>query len=313
MKTLHIQIALQATPERIFEALTTAEHLEKWFAEKVDIALSENRYDFWGRFTPGTPTEENGKHPLLSYEVNKSLKFQWHYDSVETTVSFIIEQRGTTTYLLLTHDVMLNSHDIRQIYFADFWFLSLENLRRYLDGREIVARCDFSAIKPGNFSHMIDIDAPPEDVFGALIRPDQLNRWIASNATVEPVVGGKYDYGWKTGGPVKILEIKPNEKLTIAWPDTDPDSQQPIDTVVAWTLEGSGGKTRLTIVHSGFAPNTRTDGLQAGWLNFINWIKSMLEYGSVWQPPYVRLSIGSESYYAASIVAGQVDLITREI
>lgn len=305
--TLQIQIAIQATPKRIFAALTTSEQLEKWFAEKANISLDENRYDFWGRFTLGAPNPEEGKHTLLSYETNKSVKFQWRFQDSESIIAFYIEPRENGSLLILKQDVAPGSHHIGKANFEDFWFLSLENLRRYLDGREVVARCDFSAIKPGDFSHTIDIDAPSEEVFGALIRPDQLNRWIASNAVVKPVVGGIYDLGWHGFTGVKIAEIKPNEKLVISWPEP---GQEITETVVTWTLEGSGGKTRLTIVHSGFLPTTPTDGIQAGWLNFINWIKSMLEYGAAWQPPYSRLSIGTESFYAASIGAAQKNIIT---
>ena len=51
------------------------------------------------------------------------------------------------------------------------------------------------------------------------------------------------------------------------------------ETVVTWTLEELDGKTRLTLVHSGFAPDQPTGGLDAGWLNFMSWIKSLVEYG----------------------------------
>lgn len=309
MTTLHMQIALTAPPERIFEALTTADQLNIWFAEQANVSLDEKIYAFWGKFTLGAPNQEAGQHRLLAYERNKSLKFQWFYQEAETTVAFYIEPREQGAILILQQDVSPGSHNISKANFEDFWFLSLENLRRFLDGKAVVARCDFSAMKPGDFSHTIDIDASPETVFDALINPAQLNRWIASNAVVEPVVGGKYDYGWKGIDGVKILEIKPSEKLAIHWPEANPEAEAPVNTVVTWTLEGSGGKTRLTIVHSGFAPTTPTDGIQAGWLNFINWIKSMLEYGAVWQPPYSRLSVGTESYYAASIGNAQTDLI----
>ena len=81
---------------------------------------------------------------------------------------------------------------------------------------------------------------------------------------------------------------------------------------VTWTLEGSGGKTRLTIVHSGFAPDKPTGGYNAGWLNLMSWIKSIVEYGPDWKPPLIPLADGMESYYAASIRAGQAHLIVGD-
>jgi hypothetical protein len=78
---------------------------------------------------------------------------------------------------------------------------------------------------------------------------------------------------------------------------------------VTWTLAESGGKTRLTLVHSGFAPDEQTDGLQSGWLNYMSRIKAMVEYGPAWQPPILKLRPGMESYYAASIVEAQGSLL----
>ena len=86
-------------------------------------------------------------------------------------------------------------------------------------GRDVV-RCDFAAIRDGDISHSLLIDGSPDDVFGALILPDQLDRWIASSAMVEPVVGGRYELGWEQGGPVKILELVPTRASAILWPES---------------------------------------------------------------------------------------------
>jgi len=151
----------------------------------------------------------------------------------------------------------------------DFWFLSLENLRRHLDGKAPV-RCDFSRSMLGDIHHSIEIDAPPDRVFDILIQPEQLQRWIASQATVEPHVGGRYDLGWGSVASLRILELVPGEHLRLDWSD---EQRQ---TILDWMLEESGGKTRLTLVHSGFAPDQDT-GVVNGWLNFMSWIKSIAE------------------------------------
>ncbi|MFN8374746.1 MAG: SRPBCC domain-containing protein [Anaerolineae bacterium] len=68
-------------------------------------------------------------------------------------------------------------------------------------------RADFTEPPTGDIHVSIEIDAPASEVYQALIKPEQLQRWIASNATVELVVGGKYDFGWgvRTG---ENLELK---------------------------------------------------------------------------------------------------------
>jgi uncharacterized protein YndB with AHSA1/START domain len=89
----------------------------------------------------------------------------------------------------------------------------------------------------------------------------------------KPCVGGKIDFGWG-GGPIKILEVETDRKLSYSWHDGDDP-----ETVVTWTLEGSDGGTRLTLVHSGFGPERPSGDYTAGWYYFVNSLKSMAELG----------------------------------
>jgi uncharacterized protein YndB with AHSA1/START domain len=310
-QTMHIQVAINHAPEAVFRALTDTAALTKWFAEYADVSLAEKHYDFWGRFTPETPDRENGRHPLLAVEPNQALKYRWQLSGEATVVEMRLMPKGEQTIVVMQQSEFSQAGQYNTHTYEDFWFLSLENLRRYVDGKPTV-RCDFSAVTTGDIHHSLEIDGSPEAVFATLIRPDQLNRWIASNATVEPYVGGRYDLGWNGAGPTKILEIVPNEKLVILAPQEANSPYGSGDTIVTWTLEASGGKTRLTIAHSGFAADAETDGLQFGWLNFMNWIRSLVEYGEEWQPPTVKLREGLEPYYAAAISAAQAAIITLE-
>src|SRR5262249_42401224 len=161
----------------------------------------------------------------------------------ETSVDIAIHPRGDGQTVIVQHEGVKHSHDIGFFTQEDFWFLSLENLRRHLDGKPPV-RCDFSQPMVGDIHHTLEINAPREAVFDALIKPEQLERWIASHATVEPKPGGVYDLGWGNNtSALKILEITPNETLRLSWPEGGDE------TIVTWTLEESGGKTRLTLVH----------------------------------------------------------------
>jgi len=293
---LHVQIALKAQAEAIYRALT--DHLADWFAEYADVSTAEKRYDFWGRFTPATPTREEGRHPLLAYEPGKHLKFEWRSHKFDSTVDIQIIPRDEGNIVVVQQGNPINpSPDIGFSTDEDFWFLALENLRRHLDGKAPV-RCDYTRSMLGDIHHTVEIDAPPETVFAVLIKPEQLQRWIASAATVEAREGGEYNTGWSSH---KILELVPDKKLR---------HESYEDTVVTWTLEGSGGKTRLTFVHSGFAPDKDTGGLQTGWLNYISWVKSISEYGDDWQPAIKRLQPDMESYYPASFKSAQTELVT---
>ena len=60
----------------------------------------------------------------------------------------------------------------------------------------------------GSIRCEIDIEAAPAEVWRTLVEPAQLDRWIAERATVQPEVGGAYDFGWDHG-PMRILELEP--------------------------------------------------------------------------------------------------------
>jgi uncharacterized protein YndB with AHSA1/START domain len=273
-----------------------------WFAEYADVSLAEKRYDFWGRFTPETPDREQGRHPLLEVETDRHLTFGWRLGGEDLLIEINLIPRGQETVVSLAQKISAASPPEGFNPFEDFWFLSLENLRRYLVGKTAPVRCDYSAIKPGDIHQEIEIEGPASAVFAALIKPEELNRWIASQARVEPKVGGHYEVGWQMSGSLKILELVPNEKLVTRLLDESA-------TVMTWTLAESGGKTRLTLIHSGFAPDAPTDGLQSGWLNYMNWIKSLVEIGPAWQPPTLKLRPGLESFYPASIAKAQGELV----
>ncbi len=299
---LLMQITLAAEPGRIFDALT--QRLPDWFAEYADVSLDEKRYDFWGRYTPEAPDREAGRHPLLFVAANRELRYGWALRGrgIDSAVHIRLLPRGAQTIVAVQHSEINPDHSISAYTDEDFWFLSLENLRRHLDGKAPV-RCDFTQSMLGDIHHTVEIEASPSAVFAALITPDQLNRWIASHSQVEAHVGGTFDLGWSGFPPLKILELVPDQKLALRW------SEGEEETVVTWTLEGSGGKTRMTLVHSGFAPDKPTGGLKAGWLNFASWVKSLCEYGPSWQPTIKRLAPGTEPYYAAAIGSAQSTLV----
>lgn len=304
---VRMQIRLVATPERVFEALTNAQALEAWFCEYADI--TRQYYSFWGRFSPEAPNRETGQHPLIAQTFARELIYDWHLKGAETRVTIKLLPHDSSTLLLLWHSASETSDD-HFYHLEDFWFLALENLRRYLDGKPSDARVDYTNAMRGDIHHETLVDAPPERVFEVLLRPEEVERWIATHATIEPVIGGKFDIGWgeSTQG-VKILDLIPNEKLSMSVPE-DPNYGNPnrAETIMTWTLEESGGKTRLTFTQSGFDSDEDVSHIYTGWRSFLNWVRSVAEYGAKWQPPLVVLSADSVAY-PASIVRAQSEIV----
>jgi uncharacterized protein YndB with AHSA1/START domain len=191
--------------------------------------------------------------------------------------------------LKLTHDAPRRG--ATEISIADFWLLSFENLRRFLEEGKAPVLCDYSTSPRGGAELVVDIEASPEAVFRALTRPSDLDRWMTAKSTVEPVVGGRMSFGWPAEGPVRILSIVPNEKLSYSWAHAnDPE------TVVTWTLEPPNGRraaTRLTLVHSGFGDRD-TEDFRTGWLKHVVWMKALIERGDSWLPPS-NLGVGCDA------------------
>ena len=282
-ETIQVEMPIAAAPQQVFQAFTQADELTRWFAEHAHISQAEGRYDFWGHLTPEAPTPDQGGHRLLSWEADRLLAFAWPVRGAETTVTITLEPQGQATLLRLVHED-LPTRQRGQASFTDFWELSLENLRGWVERRVVGARCDFSGKMYGDVQVGVEIDAPRAAVFHALMTPEELDRFFATKAVVEPQVGGRYSFGWEDGGPVKILELDQDAKLAYAW-----EYEHEPDTVVAWTLENSGGGTRLMLVHSGFGAETWTEEYACGWLNCLNRLKFLLEVGPAWQPPKLTM------------------------
>ena len=273
-----INVPIAAPPATVFQALTDAGELEQWFAERAAVSCEKKTYDFWGRFTPGAPSEEGGRHRLLACEKDAKLSFEWPLRGDTTRVAIELEPSESGTLLKLEQQVPRRPKSDCSV--GDFWLLSFENLRRHVEDNGGVVRCDYGAPARGTASIVVEIDAPRERVFAALTEPSQVDRWIAKGASIELEVGGKLDYGWEGEGPVKILELVPNAKLTHDWKHgNDPE------TIVTWTLEDSGGATRLQLVHSGFADERDTEDFRTGWLKHIIWMKATIEKGEAWSAP----------------------------
>lgn len=285
---IEITIDIAAPPAKVFEALSRASELERWFTEKAFVSETEGRFDFWGRHTPGNPGRDAGRHPLRVFDPHKRLAFGWTVRDKDTTVDITLDRSPRGTSLRLTHDAP--DRGATEMSLTDFWLLSFENLRHFVEEGGAPVLCDYATVPEGEVELVVDIEAPPEDVFEALIRPAVLDRWMTAKSAVEPVVGGRMSFGWPSEGPVRILSIVPNERLSYSWEHpNDPE------TVVTWALEAPNGRrtaTRLTLVHSGFGRDS--EDFRTGWLKHVLWMKALLEKGDSWVPPS-NLGVGCDA------------------
>lgn len=282
-KSLAMQVHIEASADAVYRALTTADALRAWLAESADIDLAAGRFQFWGAATPFNPSRHDKAVTLLAHEDDRRLNFAWQLGQAASTVAIALRDLGAgRTALSLIHQ-REGSQEAETFTLEDFWFVHLENLRRYVDGKSSEARVDFSRPMTGDIKHSLASTASPEAVFSVLTRPELVERWIANQARIELEPGGAYDLGWGVEG-IRIVDFARNQRLTISWQMAD---EAP--TRATWRLERSGSQTRIHFDHSGFEPDYPNNGIWIGWLNYLNWIRSVAEYGETWLPPAIPL------------------------
>ena len=129
----------------------------------------------------------------------------------------------------------------------------------------------------------VDIAAPAEQVFRALVSEEIVNWWGAPDSyrttkwTGDLRVGGT----WRTDGigadgkPFSVggefVEIDPPRKLVQTWrPDWDGGNV----TTVTFRLEPIAGGTRLTLRHEGFAERAEACTRHTeGWERVLGWLR----------------------------------------
>jgi uncharacterized protein YndB with AHSA1/START domain len=192
----------------------------------------------------------------------RTIRFAWTVSGVESEVGFELAEDEDGTLVTLTHsdlptfaEVLADMAGVRGA-LSTFWSLAIANLADYLAGRDPTPKCDFTS---NELRASVVIDATPEQVFDSMTQPEQFCRWFGVNVGIEPYVGGRFAMGGfeLDPGGATFTEFEPGRKATLRYADGMTDS---------WELEGSDGKTRLTVVQSGFDPANPPYPGWTGWL-----------------------------------------------
>ena len=275
-RSVEVEVTVEAQPADVFAAWTENDKLQQWFAEYADVSVAAGRFNFWGKHTVGNPSVEAGSHELRNVQRDRSLAFGWHLRGRDTEVSVALEPHDRGTHIVLHHDGVAG-WEAGQPALSDFWTAALENLRGLLERGAASLRPDFSGTNGSTVELSTEIEAPAASVYQALVDPALLARYFPEKADVDAVVGGAMDFHFGDGiGPQKILDLDPEQRVAYSWDD---HGRQ--DTVVTWELEESEGRTRLLLVHSGFAEED--PGYWMGRIAVLNSLKMMLEGGDDWQ------------------------------
>ncbi|UBU12074.1 SRPBCC family protein [Nonomuraea gerenzanensis] len=270
---LIIRASIPAPVERVSRALTDPDDLRVWLAEHVEVELP-GRFAFWGRTTP----EGDAPHQRLLHADERSVRFAWLLDGEETTSELSVEPDGgdrTILTLSQTHfdfQDVITGKSIRGV-LETYWCQVLTNLAEHLEGRALTPMQDYTST---DMRVEVEIDASAAEVFHAITDSEAVTRWFGYRIEIEPYEGGRLAMGGFDDNPepAKVLEVVPDQKFVVDWGDVG---------VGTWELAGSGGKTRLTLVQSGF---DQADPPYAGWGGFLSGVAELRRYLEMaeWKP-----------------------------
>jgi uncharacterized protein YndB with AHSA1/START domain len=286
MTTMKRRIRIAAPPSAVRRALTDPAAMRVWLAEHAEVELPD-RYQFWGRFTPAGAAPRQ----RLRHVDDSSLCFDWELDGVATTVDIELAAEtgpdgdsGSTLLTLTQTGVpgwpeILSTPGDRSLMHT-YWALTLANLADYAEGREPIGRCDFTSAV---LRDEVLIDADRLAVYEALTEPEQFSRWSGVLVEAELQPEGR----WAMGGfeanphPARIIDIQPGQSMSIDWGDM----------VQSWELADSGGRTRLTFVHSGF-DETQPPPYD-GWLGALSGLVELRRYLEIknWRSMWVEVHL----------------------
>lgn len=123
----------------------------------------------------------------------------------------------------------------------------------------------------------VEIDAPVDLVWKAVSEGEGIARWFVPEAEVKPGLGGSISLRWGPGmeGTAPITVWEPGKR--IAWREDHGGRPKVVELIV----EGSGGKTKLRLVHSGFGADASFDSEYestfGGWTVYLAMLRHGLE------------------------------------
>jgi uncharacterized protein YndB with AHSA1/START domain len=261
-----IEIYLDATPERVWRAVTDSKELAGWFCEHADVDLEQGRYDFWGRYTPGAPGRDFAHHPVLAVEPGHRLRYAWAVGrepgwryakdaAVELSLTVLDGGQGTCLRVVRKNEgpPPPNGGDPEH-----FWGFALRHLRAWIELGRPGPRYDYTwPCENGEFEIQAEVRAPREVVFndtfsgyaGALEPGSPLTRFVR--------------WGYAPGGGTRMRSVSPGHSFSVEYLFSEHASPK----VLEHRFEEEGGRTRITLTQSGFVAGRHARGVAMGFFS----------------------------------------------
>jgi uncharacterized protein YndB with AHSA1/START domain len=127
----------------------------------------------------------------------------------------------------------------------------------------------------------LHVDAPPGLLYELLTDAEQLVRWMAATAEVDPRPGGTIRWTHANGDSCsgRFVELVPARRIvfTYGWERADV-GVPPGSTTVEISLRPAGAGTELRLVHRGLA-GPMADAHAGGWDNYLRRLAATAERG----------------------------------
>jgi uncharacterized protein YndB with AHSA1/START domain len=130
-RSLEKELFINATPQRVFQALTEKADLERWFVQKAEVDLRPGGAI---RFEWGPDAVEIGK--ILVFDPPHRLSYSWEaFEAGPTTVTFELTRENAGTRLHLIHTGIGEGEDWDNYYtsISSGWSVHLKNLTTWLE------------------------------------------------------------------------------------------------------------------------------------------------------------------------------------
>jgi uncharacterized protein YndB with AHSA1/START domain len=126
----------------------------------------------------------------------------------------------------------------------------------------------------------LTIEATPQRVWGAITEPDEIEKWWADEARVQPEVGSLGEFRFRPPAGILQFEVTELDKdKKVHWISRQGPPHW-AGTSVTWQLTPVHNGTKLVFTHDGFAQvDTVDDQTRGNWEYFLASLKSYLETG----------------------------------
>lgn len=266
-------IRIEASRELVWAALTTPEHIARWFGQTADfphgIGLGATGTFGWGEDAGAFPVRIDDYDPMDRFAFTwGALGAQIRPDN-STTATFTLVEDDDAVLLTVVETgfdnlapdaaagrAAMDDH-------AEGWVSELDELHAHVltlrDGADPVADLD-----RGTITYSVLVDAEQASLWSALTTPAAIVVWWEHPAVfADGVVPGSLGtFEWTGHGlfPVLIDRVEEPDRFAFTWGELGESTPGPTATHVAFSLAPAGsGRTLLTVVETGFENREAAD------------------------------------------------------